>query len=488
MPMGQSRLPALTGLSVIAAAALFHNLPVLSPGMRDWAEPGNVAAALVQGRGFSDPFDGGTGATAWVSPLPAWVEAAVFLPLGVKTAAAAKALLALTVLGLAGANALLLSALAPLGSWARLAASAAFLAYCAFLPSGPLEVLSEAWLDILISAALLWAALETRRAPEGRGPLALFAVSLAAPLDNAGLALATGLVLVALAWSFRGDIRRLRTPVLAAALATAAVGAWTGRNAVALHRFVPLKSNFWFELHLANVDSADGLPRMETVLRKLPYFDIAEFTRYAGLGEAAYVDTFRGPALAALRSAPGHFAGNVLRRAYDAAVFCRREGGGEFTHFRFRQDDAVRLVASGELILLGQSGTGLWTRIDAEPAAESERLHNMGLSDEGAAWRDWAEKRLAFDASFRGAGAVATGFLSAGIPVAALLLSALLRGGRLAEPAAWAAAIGFGMLLPFVLVNHNERHQLPLVAMQAVAIGACVQACADRLGRGPRAP
>jgi hypothetical protein len=485
--MGQFRLPALAGLSVVAAAALFHNLPALAPGMRDWAEPGNVAAALAQGRGFSDPFDGGTGATAWVSPLPVWVEAAVFLLLGVKTAASAKALLVLTVLGLGGANALLLSALEPLGAWARGAGSAAFLAYCAFMPGGPLEVLSEAWLDILISAALLWAALETRRAPGGRGPLALFAVALAAPLDNAGLALSTGIVLVALAWSLRGRLRALMVPVGAAALAAAAIGAWTGRNFVALHRIVPLKSNFWFELHLANVDSADGLPRMETVLRNLPYFDIAQFDRYASLGEAAYVDTFRAPALAALRAAPLHFAGNVLRRAADAVVFCRREGGGEFTHFRFRQDDAVRLVASGELILLGQSGAGLWTRIDAEPGEESEKLHGLGLADEGAAWRDWAEKRLEFDASFRGAGAIATGFLSAGIPVGALLLSALLRGGRPAAPAAWAAAIGFGMLLPFVLVNHNERHQLPLLAMQAVALGACAQACADRFGREPRA-
>jgi hypothetical protein len=41
------------------------------------------------------------------------------------------------------------------------------------------------------------------------------------------------------------------------------------------------------------------------------------------------------------------------------------------------------------------------------------------------------------------------------------------------------------MLLPFVLVNHNDRHQLPLIAMQAVAIGACAQACADRMGRAP---
>jgi hypothetical protein len=486
--MGRSRLPALAGLLVIAAAALLHNLPRLSAGMLDWAEPGNVAAALAQGRGFSDPFDGATGATAWVSPLPAWVEAAVFLAFGVKTAAAAKALLVLTVLGLGWANALLLSALAPYGPWARGASSAAFLAYCAFLPGSPLVVLSEAWLDILISAALLWAALETRRAPEGRGPLALFAVALAAPLDNAGLALSTGIVLAALAWSLRGDIRRLRVPFAAAALAAASVGAWTGRNAVALGRLIPLKSNFWFELHLANVDSADGLPRMETVLRKLPFFDIAEFTRYAGLGEAAYVDSFRGPSLAAIRSAPLHFAGNVLRRASLAAVCCRSEGGGAYTRARFRQDDAVRLVSSGELILLGQSGNGLWARIDAEPSEESETLHRLGLSDEGAAWRDWAQKRLAYDEEFRGPGAIAVGFLIAGIPVGALLASALLLGGRLAPPAAWAAAIGFGMLLPFVLVNHNVRHQLPLVAMQAVAIGACAQACAGRLGRGAAAP
>ena len=68
--MGRFRLLALAGTLVLAGAALFHNLPGLSPGMRDWAEPGNVAAALVEGRGFSDPFEGGTGATAWVSPLP----------------------------------------------------------------------------------------------------------------------------------------------------------------------------------------------------------------------------------------------------------------------------------------------------------------------------------------------------------------------------------------------------------------------------------
>jgi hypothetical protein len=483
--MGQTRLLALTGLSVLAAAALWHNLPRLAPGMYDWAEPGNVAAALAEGRGFSDPFDGGTGATAWVSPLPAWVEAAVFLCLGVKTAASAKAMLALSVLGLAAANAILLSALAPYGAWIRGAASAAFLAYCSLLPGGPLEVLSEAWLDMLLSAALLWAALEVRRSPGRGGSLALVAIAFLAPLENAGLAVSVGFVALALAWTFRSDTRRLVVPVAAAAAAAVAVGAWSARNAAALGRFVPLKSNVWFELHLANVDSADGLPRMETVLRRLPFFDVGEFKRYSNLGEMAYVESFRRPALAALRSDPLHFAGNVLRRIGAAAVFCRREGGGAPTRFSFSPGDLARLASSGEFIAMGKS-VGLWTRIDASPSAERATLHRLGLGDEAAIWQDWLEKRLAFDAEYRGPGGIALGFLTAGLPVVALLLAALLARGRLAPPAAWAAAIGIGMLLPFVLVNHNERHQLPLVAMQAVAIGAFAQALADLAGRRGR--
>ncbi len=479
--MGQPRLPAWTGFWVLAGAALAHNLPRLSPGMFDWAEPGNVAAALAQGRGFSDPFDGGTGPTAWVSPLPAWVEAAVFLALGVKTALSAKAMLCLSVAGLAWANALLLAALAPFGAWIRAAASAAFLAYCCLVPGGPLVVLSEAWLDILLSAALLWAALASRGPRTRPGAFALVAVALLAPLENAGLAVAAGIVVLALAWEGRSDARRLALPAAAAAAALLSVGAWTARNAVVLGHAVPLKSNSWFELHLANVDSSDGLPRMETVLRRLPYFDVAEFGRYREMGEIGYVGSFRAPALAAIRADPPHFAANVLRRLGAAVVFCRREGGGQSTRFPFAPGDAARLAGAGELITMGAAGA-LWTRIDAPPSSEHRILHGLGLAQADAIWLDWLERRLEFDSRYRGAWGIALGFLTAGIPAVALLLSAILAGGRLSPPAAWAAAIAAGMVLPYVLVNHNERHQLPLVAMQAVALGACAQALAGRLG------
>ncbi len=483
--MGSFRLLAWAGFGVLAVAALAHNLPRLSPGMYDWAEPGNVASALVQGRGFSDPFDGGTGATAWVSPLPVGVEAAVFLILGVKTPAAAAALLALSVVGLALANTLLLAALTPFGAVLRAAASTAFLAACALLPGGPLEVLSEAWLDILLSAALLWASLRAVRQPDRPGAAVLAILAFLAPLENAGLAVSVGFVALGLAWSRRGRPRGLLLPAAAVAAAVLSVGLWSARNLSALGRLVPLKSNSWFELHLANVDSLDGLPRMETVLRHLPYFDIAEFNRYKELGEVRYVDSFRDPALRALRGDPVHFAANVGRRLGAALVFMRREGGGQSTRFAFTPRDAALLSASGELIVLGPTQS-LWSRIDSPPGEERAKLQALGLKDAGAIWLDWLTCRLAFDAQYRGPKGILLGFLTTGVPVMAFLLSAILRSGRLLPPAAWAAAIMAGMLLPYVLVNHNERHQLPLLLLQGVFVGALAQAAVDRFRGAPQ--
>jgi hypothetical protein len=226
---------------------------------------------------------------------------------------------------------------------------------------------------------------------------------------------------------------------------------------------------------------------METVLRNLPYFDVQQFNRYSGMGELAYVDSYRAPALAALTADPMHFAGNVLRRLEAATVFMRREGGGEMTDFHFGTGDWARLVNSGELITIGPAG-GLWTRIDAPPFSERLMFHGLGLRDEAAILRDWSQKRLAYDAKYFSTMGLALGFIISGLPVLCLLVSAFVRGGSLAPPAAWAAAIAFGMLLPYVLVNHNERHQAPLMAMQAVAIGACAQAFADRARRRSPAP
>src|SRR5258708_35369788 len=52
-------------------------------------ETGRIARAIALGHGFSDPFHGATGPTAWIAPLYPYLLAAVFKISGVYSAASA---------------------------------------------------------------------------------------------------------------------------------------------------------------------------------------------------------------------------------------------------------------------------------------------------------------------------------------------------------------------------------------------------------------
>lgn len=479
---------ALAGFAVLAVAAVAHNVPHLASGLANWAESGNTAAALAEGRGFSDPFDGGTGPTAWVPPVFVWLLAAVFKLAGIKTAAASVVLLVLAVLGLTAAHTLLVASVPAGATWMRRVTSGAFLAYAALFPASPLELLSEAWLNVLLSTLLLWAALEHRRAPRRCVTATLMVTAALAPLTNAGLTIATAFVLLALGWRERAPHRppgAWRAVIGAGMAATVAIAAWTTRNAVVLHRFVPLKSNAWFELNLANVAAEDGLPRTEHILRLMPFFNASEFARYAALGEMAYTDSFRAPAVAALRAEPTRFLGNIARRTANALVFCRHDSGAAFTRTKFSDTDALRLAQIGWFLPVPGVG-GYWTRIDVPTEQARATLATLRLENPGAVWSDWATQRLDYDQRNHSVLALARGFAIAGIPSLALLAAALGFRGKLPSVVNWSALILFGMLFPFVLVNHGLRHQGSLFALHALLLGAGVQAWVQR--RAPSAP
>lgn len=485
------RTHALIGLLIFAAAAAWRHLPALAPGAFNWAEPGNVAAALVEGRGFSDPFGGGTGPTAWIPPLPVLVDADVFAVAGIKTPAAAAILIILTVLGLSLAHALVVSVVTipkgavRAGGWYRTGCSLFFIVGILGIIDGPLDVQSEMWIDILLSAALLKGVVLASTKPTKRTPYLLAIICLLCPLAHAGLALAVAACL-ALLWVLpSGGIRRRPVLLPASVAFLLALGAWTARNALVLHRFVPLKSNGWFELYLTNVASPTGLLRAETALRTLPYFNQAQFDRYSRMGEMAFVDSFKEPDLAFIREHPRAFASDILTRAKNALVFCQREDGSQPTHTRFAPADRVKLAAAGEMISVG-GGIGIWTRMDDEPDAAEARIHGLGLKYWQAAFADWVRTRDAYNETYHGFRSIFFSCFVAGFPVAALLAAALAGRGRLRPECAWAALIAAAMLAPYILINHGIRHQMPLLAIEAAIVGGCLSAWVTRKPAAPQ--
>lgn len=244
-------------------------------------EPGNIAASLASGNGFSSPFRVDTGPTAWMTPIYPLLLAAIFRIFGTLTIQAFVADVSLNALCSSLACVPLLLA----GTRLRgIGAGTTAALLWAFLPSAVLLTYESIWdvsLSALLAATLLWATLALRDSKgTGRSRDWLLYGLLW------GIALMTNAAfIVPLPFCFAG-LRRF--PAGQHALASLAIVLcclpWTVRNFAVLHAFVPLRSNAGIALWLGNND--DALSRPQGWLH--PISNPRERERYTELGELAY--------------------------------------------------------------------------------------------------------------------------------------------------------------------------------------------------------
>jgi hypothetical protein len=150
----------------------------------------------------------------------------------------------------------------------------------------PYEWVWDTSLAALLVATILWATLEladtqSLRAWCGYGLLWGFAL-----MTNPSVG---SLLPVLLGWAayraFPGGRSRLSRPLLACAIVGLCCVPWTVRNYIAFHRFIPLRSNFPFELWLGNNEQFDE--KSQVVPAADP--ERAEIRSYIHMGETAFM-------------------------------------------------------------------------------------------------------------------------------------------------------------------------------------------------------
>ncbi len=311
-------------------------------------EMGRIGRALATGFGYSDPFTGHSGPTAWTPPLYPLLIAAVFRLCGIYSLASAWVLLTL--------NSLFSAATAPL---------IYFIALRTFSqqppPHAPTPAVSapdarsiavwSAWLWALYPAAMQYAvrwvwdmcltallfsavillALRIRAAATPEGPVTLTAASqtqdwllfgllwgLIALSNSSLLLFLPACILWMLGNVFRTPhsptlARTLRNAALAAACCLAVVSPWIVRNWLTFHAFVPMRSNFGAELYESADPLNQGFPNVAT----LPLAEAApQFQRYRRLGELAYSSEQGQRARTLIRAHPALFAAHTIKRVY----------------------------------------------------------------------------------------------------------------------------------------------------------------------------
>ena len=249
-------------------------------------EVGSVASALAQGQGFCCVFRQPTGPTAWLAPVYPLFLAGIFKVFGSSTVASFYAAALFNCLFSALVCLPLYFAALRIGNRATAMAAACL---WAIFPSGiliPFEWIWDTSLSALLAITLLWATFRLADDTRRRNFILygfFWGFSL---LVNPALGAVFPLLLLWIYFrSNSSKLRRLGDISLIIFLAILVCLPWTIRNAVQFHRFIPVRSDFPFELWMGNNPIYDEHSRQ---MNRITRYE--EVHRYSQLGETAFLE------------------------------------------------------------------------------------------------------------------------------------------------------------------------------------------------------
>ncbi len=336
-------------------------------------EMGRIGRALATGYGYSDPFTGHTGPTAWVPPLYTLLIGGVFKVFGVYSRLSAFVLLTMNSLLSAWTAVLVweigwrcfnrrvalwsgwLWALYPAAMqyavrwiWEMSATAAVFTAVLVLALRmrgvGDTKPAGQTWQQWSVFG-LLWGALALLN-PSPLLMLPVVALYLLTAREKGTSVTEKGLKKRIL---HAGIMPQLQNVALAAVLFVLTVAPWAARNYTVFHRFIPLRDNFGAENYEGNSPWSTGLPWGRTV----PLENHRILAEYTSMGEPAWVADRAAKANLWIHEHPKKFTELTIKRTwmYWAGVPKSVEEAGVLEY--------ARLVSFQFLSLAGLLGAAL---------------------------------------------------------------------------------------------------------------------------------
>lgn len=299
----------------IASIAILHQYRV-RPGNDHFEfgwEMGRVARSIALGHGFSSPYEGNTGPTAWEPPLYPYLMAGVFEVFGIYTQRSAWVLLLINSV-FATLTCIPVYRIAEKTFDARVARwSAIGWGLNPYVWYWSIHWLWDTTFTPFILACIFLLALELQDWPGWqRWALfgALYGIGALANPTMLGFLPFCGLWI----WvqRYRRGLPSLGGVIVSSLVFFAAISPWVVRNYEVFGRFVFLRDDFGLQFRLGNWKGADGMlmPYLQPNMNKL------ELEKFQNFGEIAYAESCKREAFDWVRENPGRFAVISLKRFF----------------------------------------------------------------------------------------------------------------------------------------------------------------------------
>jgi 4-amino-4-deoxy-L-arabinose transferase-like glycosyltransferase len=297
-------------------------------------EMGRVGRSIALGEGFSNPYDGQTGPSAWEPPLYPFLIGGVFKVFGIYTQTSAWALLIINSI-FAALTTIPIFLIARRTFGDRIALWSAYAwALNPYIWYWSIHWIWDTTFTPFILICIFLLALELSRTeafPLCSSVPSVVKIAGHAPESNLNLwalfgalygigALANPTMLAFLPfcglWIWRQRFKRGLPSLAGVALSSivffAALSPWLVRNYEVFHRFVLIRDDFGLQFRLGNWKGADGM--LMAYLQ--PNLNNLELEKFQRLGEIAYADDCKRQAFDWIKSNPSRFAIVSLKRFF----------------------------------------------------------------------------------------------------------------------------------------------------------------------------
>jgi hypothetical protein len=482
-----------TGVLVIQFAAFFWLYPQhrLESGPY-FHEYGNIAQALLAEKGYGNVFGPESGPTAWT--LPGFVYMIAFFYKLFETDAQTLFWAFLTMeYALTALTAFLLLQLLKLTPHSRYRywVIPLFLGNMAVDQTHFLNDFNDLQCMVFIVTLALYCL--TSFFQQGKWVI-LPSVAFILPLFNPAVALAfavvlMGGILIRFYKLLSADPANRTRPLLASPVAGRlakvyalvilgfglSTGLWAFHTYQSFGRFIPSKSNLWYEFYQSNVYDQDGILSESTMTLHHPNSGrIAKSEKdvYTRLGEAEYLLLYKQRSEAFLKNWPEVYWQKFKNRLSWAFIWSFRSAE-DYDHHPpttgFSPSDSLKLVQA-KLINSRATSTsnGRWINLSAEEPAFLASIKPLHLEQEAALLKDWREAKhylLWLDWRPRG---ILRGVLYSLIPSLIILAGLLSRTWRRDPVFLILVAFYLVYLLPYVTVAYYFRYQLALTGLYTI--------------------
>jgi 4-amino-4-deoxy-L-arabinose transferase-like glycosyltransferase len=276
-------------------------------------EMGRIGRSIALGHGFSSPYEGNTGPSAWEPPLYPFLIGGVFRIFGIYTFASAWVLLAINCV-FATINTVPIYWIAHRTFGERVAIWSAYgWALNPYVWSFGVHWIWDVTFTPLVLTSIFLLALELQDWPGWHGWVLFGAWYGVGALANPTMLAFLPFCGLWIWWQrYRRGLPSLTGVVLSSAVFFLVLAPWLIRNYEAFGRFVFIRNDFGLQFRLGNSTGADGMlmPYLQPNLSKL------ELEKFQRLGEIAYAAECKRIAFDWIRANPGRFAVISLKRFF----------------------------------------------------------------------------------------------------------------------------------------------------------------------------